>query len=229
MASPAFRSSTIPGSGSSAGITITKPTGVVDNDILVCFAYFESDAAITPPSGWTQKLLNEQNAGGEDHRLYCWWHRAASDGASYAWSWTGSVFRDFSIHAFSGALTSGDPFQQTNTAIAGASSATTPAVSLTTTTADTTLLWAGSNFNSNAWNTDPTGFTALYDASYGRCFYKAQATAGASGSITCTNNVAGFQTAMLLSLASIAEAGGGGTLSKRSPLASPIFNSIVIQ
>jgi hypothetical protein len=139
------------------------------------------------------------------------------------------VFRDFSVHAFSGALTSGDPFQQTNTAINTTSAnATTPAVSLTTTTADTTLIWAASNFQSNSWNTDPTGFTALYDASYGRCFYKAQAAAGASGSITCNNVTAAFQTAMLLSLASIAEA-GGGTIYTRKVFDSPTFRSRVIQ
>lgn len=217
MASPAFRASTIPGSGSSAGRTVTKPTGTVDNDIVIAFAYVESDVTITPPSGWTQKLLNEQNAGGEDHRCYCWWHRAATDGANYAWTWSGSVFNDFSVLSYSGALTTGDPFQQTNTAIAGASSVTTPAVSLTTTTADTTLIWVGSNFNSNAWDTDPSGFTVRYDAAYARVFDKAQAAAGASGSITCNNTVAGFQTAMLLALASIAEAGGGAV--KRNNLA----------
>ncbi len=212
MAAPAFRSSASTGGASGNGITVTKPTGVVDNDILVAFLYIESDDAITPPSGWTQKVLAEQNGGGEAHRLYCYWKRAASDGANYSWNWASSAWNSGGIRAYSGCPVAGDPFDVTTSGVAGSASVTSPAVSLTTTVTDCKLIFSVASFSSSTWTSTPASFINSLLPSGGdqRSLDKDQTSAGSTGSLTATCDTSSWQTSILLALKSTTSTSGGG-------------------
>ncbi len=94
---------------------ITKPTGVVQNDIILLQAgWGPTGTTITPPTGfnllqssvfsdnsWTQNIYYK-NAGG-------------SEGASYTPTWSGNTYIDLGMIAYSGWDTASTPLSSTNT------------------------------------------------------------------------------------------------------------------
>lgn len=73
-------------------ITIAKPTGMQDGDILVAHITVNADAPITPPSNWVEKI-DERAEDGEDCRLefsYKLIDSAAGEPANYTFTWSGS-------------------------------------------------------------------------------------------------------------------------------------------
>jgi hypothetical protein len=69
-------------------ITVTKPTGTVDGDILFCWLGFRAtgSAIDSVPSGWI--LLGSYS--GEYDRYYLYYKIAASEPASWVWSFVSS-------------------------------------------------------------------------------------------------------------------------------------------
>lgn len=159
----------------------------MDGDILRVDLYVETDNAVTVPSGWTQMALAEANVAGDDYRHYAYWKRASGEGASWTWSWTGSTGRSARAVAYLGARASGDPWSFIDSQVRDTTAAATyPAVSGTTLDADELLTWCGGMYQNPSAHTPPTSFTEIEDTS-GDTLYlteKAQATAGATGSIT---------------------------------------------
>ena len=72
-------SSTVP---SDTTITLTKPTGTVDGNLLIAMIGVHSAVAITAPAGWSALTARD----GTDSRYNMYYKIAASEGAS--WDWT---------------------------------------------------------------------------------------------------------------------------------------------
>jgi len=69
-------------------ITVTKPTGTVDGDILFCWIGWYAAVTIdSVPSGWA--LLGEYLVNTDRYALY--WKKASGEGASWIWSFTATA------------------------------------------------------------------------------------------------------------------------------------------
>jgi hypothetical protein len=181
-------------------------TGLLD----IAAIYIEHTTAPTPPDGtWTEAPDSPQ--GGVSHFCRVFWRRpTGSETGTYnfthptAWS-SGFAFR------ISGVITTGDPFDVTNGAIKNTSAdGSTPAVSDTTTVANTLLLWIGQSFSGGECST-VSGFTERVDSPPGDSAAttldtKAQAVAGATGSLTAAFTIAAPTTAWLGALLPIPDA-----------------------
>lgn len=84
-------------SGAASGITINKPTGTVDGDLLI--AFIACGATATTPtvntlSGWTLIRTDAVTvAGGATSNQHCrsFWKIASSEGTNYAWTFSASA------------------------------------------------------------------------------------------------------------------------------------------
>ena len=82
-------------------ITVTKPTGTVDGDILFCLIDWYAAVTIdSVPSGWN--LLGEYLANTDRYALY--YKVASGEGANWVWSFTATA----KVHAVCSCYTSGD-------------------------------------------------------------------------------------------------------------------------
>jgi len=157
---PAFRSAN---SATTTGttLTITKPSGVATNDVLIgSVAVTPSSATITPPAGWTL-VRRTNNAGPTANSLAVYYKVAtASEPASYAWSTSGASFTVGGVQAFSGV--------DTATPIDVENGQTTPASlthatpNLTTTVANTMVVTSHAFASSSTW-TPPSAMTESFD------------------------------------------------------------------
>lgn len=220
MASPAFRAVSRTGGANVNTRSPGKPTGTVDDDGMLAFAYIETSqnpvTGMTPPLGWTQVVDQFNNAvGGKEFHLICWKKLAASEGASWAWNWTNATWNEFTVVSYPGVLTSEivDSFGH-GTNASGTASA--DCGNITTLSANTMLVAFYANFDGSGSNwTPPTGFTERADeaassAGASGLSEKAQAAAGATGSVTATASNTGPVVGLLIALASEAATGGGG-------------------
>jgi len=74
--------------GANTSITISKPSGTVNGDIMVMFFAYEGSGSFTPPSGWTNRAaLTNSN---RKYNVYT--KTAASEGTDYTFSMTSSTF-----------------------------------------------------------------------------------------------------------------------------------------
>lgn len=67
-------------------LTITKPTGTADGDVIVVSISAEGTSSaptLTPPAGWTALFDNPYSTNG---RHAAWWKRASTEGASWDWA-----------------------------------------------------------------------------------------------------------------------------------------------
>jgi hypothetical protein len=187
-----FRSSATQKSQDS--LTIIKPAGTVENDVMLAniYAVGASTPTITPPSGWT--LIISTVGSASNSRLSTYYKVAgASEPANYQWTFSGGQTNQGGISTYYGVNTA-DPIDvyggQANTA-----SISYTAPSVTTTVANTTLV---AGFGALAGGSDntvtpPSGMTECYDVGQDNdgpaCLESAdvvQASAGASGTKVAT-------------------------------------------
>lgn len=224
----AFRSTNGVMSGTSSGssIAVTKPSGVADGDLLVVAMYTDDCTVSGVPSGWT--LAGEvENAGPDpDFWIRVYWKRAASEGASWTWETSASVWFAWECAAYTGGLASGDAIDGTpTTAFNGLNALPIPAV---TTTVDGSMLIAiAGNFPGDAYASGTAPVTNERADANGLCLYDGiQATAGSSGTITLTKSGSNDHHAgVLLALKPASEGGsttpqsaGGATVSPTGSL-----------
>lgn len=199
------------GSGTSAAIPV--PAGMAANELALVFLYVETDAAITLPTGFTQAALAENNMVTKEHRLYLSWKRATgADTGTYTFSWTGSAWRSGYAMRVSGAITTGDPFDTgTGATVTGVTTlvdTVPPALSLTTTQADTLLVYGAVGYDGpNTW-TPPTGMTERADAENQLAATLAQAAAAGTGNLQGTYSAATALSAFLGAVLSPVTAAG---------------------
>lgn len=139
---------------------VPVPAGVAVGDVVVLHYYTEDGSGtLTFPSGFTVKA----DLIATNHRQTVAWKRAtAADTGTYAIGNSNSNWSEAVAIRYTGCVTTGDPFDGTVGTATG-TAATSPAVSTTTATADTLLVWSATNFNGGAW-TPPTSFTERVDA-----------------------------------------------------------------
>ena len=71
-------------------LTIAKPSGVIDGDLLVAFmSTGTTNGTWTPPSGWTE-ILDQSSGGSARPSVAVMYKVAASEGTSYSFVTTGS-------------------------------------------------------------------------------------------------------------------------------------------
>jgi RHS repeat-associated protein len=157
---PAFRSAAS-ATTTGATLTITKPSGVAVNDVLIAsIALTPSTVAITPPSGWVL-IRRSDNAGPTSNSLAVYYKVVVgTEPSSYPWGVSGASFTVGGIQAFTGV--------DTTTPIDVENGQTTPsatthaAPSVTTTTANTMVVTSHAFASSRQW-TPPTGMTESFD------------------------------------------------------------------
>jgi hypothetical protein len=109
----AFRTKTwVSSSGSS--VTPTEPSGAAQGDILFVWIIVGNNAqTITAPAGWNyvSATINGTNTSG---RL-CWIRRGSSAPTYSSFSWSSSVPYECHVSAWSGCISSGNPWDQLGT------------------------------------------------------------------------------------------------------------------
>lgn len=141
------------------GITLNKPAGTVNDDILIAaiMSNGDWDPGFTIPSGWTEytgiAIITWGAPGTGRFRVF--WKRASSEGASWTWSWTGALGTSGAVSAYSGAVASGDPNDVAPSSAFGHDGAPT-APSITTATDSSLLIMIGNTWNGGSTWTEPS-------------------------------------------------------------------------
>ncbi len=189
----AFRSVTAATTAAAASITITKPSGTINGDVLIAAVGSQLGAAITAPAGWTQ-LGTEQVLGVV--RAAFFYKQALGEGASYIFSSAAATFMQGAMACYSGRFTGAAPTDGVTTATSA--SGTSHAVTgFTTTTDRDDLVTAYLALVAACTYTAPAGETERDDTSNQELNDETQTTAGATGTKTATSSVVN-QCAMLL-------------------------------
>jgi hypothetical protein len=192
------------------------PTGLSNDDILVCLLYKENTNALTVPSGFSSPV--EISASDSSFRLYYTWKRAASESGTYTFSWTGNAYRVSNLLAISGAVTSGDPNDATaTTAGNGAQNNKIDCPTITTATDGSLVIAFGSNYDYNMDAATVTaGYTIRERADVCAVADDVKDSAGATGTITFTHAKGSSQTA-------------GITIALKPPAAAPTAKPAFLQ
>jgi hypothetical protein len=194
---------------STANPAFAVPASVANNDIIVVAAFLDGNVTVTGlPSGFAHvtgsPLAVATGAGFGEHSLLVAWKRASgADSGTYTFTLSGSAFVYGNAARYTGAKTTGDPWDAHDTDQSGAVNVSTaPAVSLTTLGANRRLLYAATSHNGDGgtWS-PPTSFALRTSGSPNTTCVEladlAQAVAGASGSISATHTQAGYMGAWL--------------------------------
>lgn len=226
MAAPAYRNHTIGGYSTAANITASEPSGAAQNDILCADLYIESDTTVTLPSGWTATfasttMMQEANFSGQAFRHYKYWIRRGASAPDLTWVFSSS-FRAILVTAYSGALTSGDPFSFVDQDVRDSdANRTIPDCSGTTSDADELLVWTAMTWTSPTSSTQPTGYTERLDMNGGNDVALADLVQASPGGVSSTGaewagGAVAPATVMLVGLRPAAAGGGGPTAAEQA-------------
>jgi len=218
----AFRSADSDGVAS-GNLTINKPTGTVQDDVMIgTIGVRPETVTITPPSGWTLvRRIDNANANANSLAVY-YKVAGASEPASYTWTISTNTGAAGGIQTFSGVDTTNPIDVENGQTTASGLLHATPSV---VTTVDNAMLVTSHTFSSATTWTPPTGMTEGFDVLGGlqatEGNYVLQATAGATGEKTATAAAdADVGNAHILALTPAA-ASGGGLFQYRKPITIP--------
>lgn len=222
-----------------AAITLNKPSGVVDGDLLFTVISTDGNAVglVQTLSGWTPMSFNPLRPTTDGQRVYVFYRVASSEGASWTWStdtnngndWTGQVVAYYG----QGATWAVDTAHSTVDSTSNSSPVSVSDSGVTTTIPNTLLLYIGAGDpnanNSGSWS-DPSGYTAGAQsyANYAPLMFadKVQAAAGASGSVAGTLTFAAGAAGFAAAVIPIAgTASGGGAAEGSGAPALPILTA----
>lgn len=221
MATISFRSSSSAENQSAATFSVTKPAGVVDNDILIAFQGTSvgiGGTAPTAPSGWTV-LGTRQAYSLNNNDLVVWWKKASGEGAS--WTFNNAVggmspITCVNVLAFQSAFTQPEGSVKAGVDISGAGPVDPGNYTTLEANEIVAVGWAlGSQAGGTL--TPHASFTALTQLNGGgglqlRCGYKAAAAAGSVANNTAV--IGGGNTTwagIAVAIASEAAAAAGAT------------------
>lgn len=204
MAAPTFTAAgTYLAGASAASAAIAVPAGTAADLIVLVHLYKENAATVTPPAGFSECTNSPISTSPTVTSQHVFWKRlTGADAGTYTFSWTGSTWREGVATLYSGASTTGTPVEVNNAAQNSASGTATPAVSGSTGGVDRLLILGWTNINAGI-PAPPTSFTlrAGGTGSAGSAVMtKAQAAAGATGSLAGSWDNSGQQTAFLTAL-----------------------------
>jgi hypothetical protein len=154
-------------------LTINKPAGTIENDVMLAAITIRSGSEYPSlPAGWAV-VPNTQvidTSGNPDTRSTVAWKRAgASEPASYDFTHSWGTESSGAISTFRGVIESGSPIDASSGLTDGTSDAIVSATSITTTVADTMVVFTSHvgddwTHNSGSWSaTDPSSFTQAFD------------------------------------------------------------------
>lgn len=154
---------TYPGVSSNTDtITISKPSGTVDGDVMVAWTVIGATHTLTQPGGWT--LLDSFDTGTGGFRMLVWYKIAASEGSNYTWtSSSNTVPATGIISTFRGVDTVSGPihaYDKTGS-VASTNPVTTPTVSTTQYARMVHSIFYRCTGVVQGTITDPAGYTQL--------------------------------------------------------------------
>lgn len=202
-----YAASTTGGAASGNAISVTKPTGTTDGDLLIVAFYWEgASQAITPAAGWTAFASPnpERNTGtSPNFASFTFWKWASSEPAS--WTFTPSVNTQWRIYGCARYTPPSTGTSDPTDVIAGGAGTASAnpwpgAPSVTTTAANETVLGIVSNFAGDATsyhNGVPS--TQRFSNDGLQLYDGTQATAAATGAfgvVAGTEQYAGLQIAL---------------------------------
>ena len=166
-AAPVHVNSQVTSYASRNDLEIVAPVGLADKHIMLATT-FQGDStappAPVPPSGWTQLgSYVEHGTGGFFARFAMWWKRAGpSEPLSYTWAFFQPAMSQATVTAYSNCEESGSPVDVMSESHAlGPALAT--AVGVTTTEANTMLVWLGHNWDASQALSPPAGMAERID------------------------------------------------------------------
>jgi hypothetical protein len=198
---PLVGTPTVYNSASSNSAVVSKPTGVVEGDIM--FAHIlhfnASDRLTTIPTGWIQ--IGRHKNGSYNQALY-YKVAGASEGASYTFGFTSNSKVAVTISAYRGCFNTSDPIDASSNTEYILNNTTYRAASMTLSSAYTTVLMFPSVYSTATQTfSNPTtqsgGWTEDYDhgntnPDFWRAGYRKMInTAGATGVIDSIGTLSG--------------------------------------
>jgi hypothetical protein len=163
-----FRAQTSQGNASGGALTVSKPAGTADGDLIVVVGYLETDTNTwsSVGSGFTE-VKNIDNTGLFD--LRCWYKWASGEPASWTWTPTTNAWRTVVVASYSGGSGSGTQPDVSSSAQGDAQLvANQTAPSVTTTANDDLLVYGYGNFTGTNMTTT-TGAASNVRISNGGC------------------------------------------------------------
>jgi chitinase len=127
----AFRSQSTQLASNSASITIAKPSGAMQGDLLLGHIANGNDLTITPPSGWILLDANSVTTGNGFGQASYYKIAGASEPANYTWSSSGTNYLAGAILAYSGVNSSNPINAHGGRADASSTSHSTPTITTT--------------------------------------------------------------------------------------------------
>jgi hypothetical protein len=222
----AFRTLTTQGAASGAALTVTKPTGTIDGDIIIVICYLETDTnSWTPDSGFT---LAQTTINTGKFRQDIFWKRASGEGASWTFTPGTTAFRIITAVSYSGNSGTGTAIDKTSTNNGNGIITAQTAPSVTTTAAGDMLIFGYSNFNGD----NPTGgsgaatnFRSAFD---GQTITDAViATAAATGTTQPSGGTVGTEDFCAAHVALLLASTSGGTSDIPTPLRGLNYSTLV--
>lgn len=146
---PTFVSSSI-NRTTTAGNTVTAPTGIQDGDLLVAIGYSSSTGlTVTPPTGFAIQYTDTTNSS-----MFVAVKTAASESGNYTWTWSSAVNNNVAILVYRNATALNTQGAKTYSA----ASATGTGATITPTYTGTLVAAFGVSSNLSV-STPPTGMT----------------------------------------------------------------------
>lgn len=200
-------------------MSINKPTGTVDNDIMFALIKIPAQEALTA-TGWT--LLGSpgyDNDTNSSTRTYFLYKIAASEGASYTFSWTTTGRNGGSVYTVRGGFNTATPIDVVSNTSYETSDTTARAAGMTVAAANSVVIVAVSTHTSTSETstapTVPSTFTEDVDVYDGlsrnhRAFYRLDWTgSGATGNMDVT--LSATNASKHAFAVALAPSGGGST------------------
>jgi hypothetical protein len=181
----AYRSGSTAGNASGGNLSVNKPSGVVDGDILVAVLYREA-GTWTLPSGWAQWGSDFRDDGSDALYLSAVWKRASSEGSSYIFELSTTTWRSIAMGAFSGCIGSGDPANTGPTGYADAF-AVVKAESITPTEDNCMLVVGMGNWDGADVGASSSGYNQGAEIGGTEIWYLLQGSAAATGQKSFTS------------------------------------------
>jgi hypothetical protein len=207
-AAPSVRSASSASVNSAAAISIAKPAGAAQGDLLLAIVAHQggTNRTMTPPAGWTA-VPNADYAQGTNARIHAWYKFAgASEPSSYTFNLSGSEDQAGGILAITGASATA-PINASLGQVSTASTVSVVAPSITTTVANALLVFGGA-VNVTATFTPPALMTEWFDVTSGGAFristeaaVQVIASPGATGTRSALLSTSGRPVAISIAIA----------------------------
>lgn len=228
----AYRSAGTYASGT-GDVTPGLPTGYQADDIFILWVEARNNGTLSTPSGWT--LITSQEGASGSIQLAAYWKRANASESAPTYTDTGNHTSAI-IEAFSGCITSGDPYEASATGeITALGAASWPSV--TTLGADRMIAGglavddAGVTLSAGPTNSNLTGITSPTSNTHTAgddggiiTFYGTKSAAGATGTTTGTLSPQTTQALITLAL----KPATGSTISNASGSSGAVATALAV-